>query len=280
MKKRIKGILRPFYYVARLLIHLRILKTIYINFRLLPFKQAYHFPVLVLGKAKFLSLKGKIKLDDSKVRFGMVLLGKDVDEMPISSTPTKIYLNGILSIVGGLIVNKGANLSVEKGALLSVGSNVMICSGVLVKATERIIIGNYARIASGCFIIDSNMHSIKDVITGQIKKRNAPITIGNNVWLSMNTSVMPGTIVPDNSVTSRYAFLNKDYSKDYKNGAFFAGSPAKAVREGLQNIYNYEFEKEITNYFKNNPDAEFFQASIGYDEYEDVDKVHSDFRLF
>lgn len=49
-------------------------KSIYINFRYLPFKQAVRFPILVSYWCKLMTLHGKIKIE-APIKTGMIMLG-------------------------------------------------------------------------------------------------------------------------------------------------------------------------------------------------------------
>lgn len=51
-----------------------ILPTIYFNFHYLPFNQAIKLPIL-LYKPKLLKMKGNIKIEKCKIKFGMIRLG-------------------------------------------------------------------------------------------------------------------------------------------------------------------------------------------------------------
>jgi acetyltransferase-like isoleucine patch superfamily enzyme len=278
MKQKIKNIVRPFYHGVKLLLRLRILKTIYINFRLLPLKTAIKLPIIIIGKTKLISLRGNAEIND-KVRFGLIQIGKDIDSMPISFTPSRIEINGLIKFKGNFILNQGSNITVERAADLTIGNHVMIGSGVVVKAMEKIEIGNYTRIASGCFVFDSNMHSVRNILTGEIKKKSNPIAIGDYCWLTMYTSIMPGTKIPNYCITSRYSFLNKDYTIDTPPGSMLVGSPAKKVVNNIQRLYDYDYEKKIHDFFKNNPKELFFIGDKGFVE-ELRGAIQSEFKLF
>ena len=64
--------------------HCSLLKSAYINIKCLPFKQAIHFPILVSRTVKFVSLKGKIKLDGA-IRMGAIQFG-------LSGSGTSLYM--------------------------------------------------------------------------------------------------------------------------------------------------------------------------------------------
>lgn len=230
------------------------LKTVYLNFKLLPVCKAVHFPFVIVGKVHFRNLTGKVSFQ-CPIRFGTVILGKDVDNMPISYMPAQIFLQGTLVIKGACIINQSANVVVWPQATMELGEGTLICSGVVVKAVRHVVIGKYAMISSSCFIMDSNIHCIRDMETGIVANPTKSIHIGDYCWLSMNTTVLGGAELPDCSITTRYALLNKSYIET-GIGNVYAGMPAKIVRQNKQRIISFEREKMLTQYFSDNPESE------------------------
>lgn len=86
-----------------------------------------------------------------------------------------------------------------KGSKISIGDNCRI-NGAYIHSEKSISIGNNCVIASGVNIIDTNGHQVcsLDRTTG----RDVPkeIKIGNNVWICMNSTILKGTEIGDNSV--------------------------------------------------------------------------------
>lgn len=113
-----------------------------------------------------------------------------MDNMPISLVPAQLLIKGELVLNGDVILNRGANLVVWPRATMTLGKDVMICSGVLLKAVNRVSIGNHVMISSGCFIMDSSIHALYNTETFEVARIDGEMTIGDNVWLNMHTSVI------------------------------------------------------------------------------------------
>ena len=47
-------------------------KTLYLNFKMLPFSQAIKLPIWIYGKMIFRSLEGKIIIDSDRITSGMI----------------------------------------------------------------------------------------------------------------------------------------------------------------------------------------------------------------
>jgi len=68
-------------------------KSIYVNFRLLPFKQAIFLPIIVSTNTKLISLSGKATL--KKVKMGIVRIGfNGADMIEYNHNPTMLKVCG------------------------------------------------------------------------------------------------------------------------------------------------------------------------------------------
>ncbi|MEV5026861.1 acyltransferase [Paenibacillus sp. LPE1-1-1.1] len=142
---------------------------------------------------------------------------------------------------GKVFVNKlgaiqvGKNLSIvghpwavqitsTKGANLTFGDNVYVNAGVGIAANKEIVIGDNVKIGPRTSIFDSNYHRIDSSDKGELSKR---ITIGNNVWIGADCTILPGVTIGDNSVIAAKSTVNKNVP----NNVLVGGSPAKVIRE-------------------------------------------------
>lgn len=272
MKKNIKKVLRIVYKILRTLIKVRWFKTVRVNFALLPFNQAIKFPILITGKLIIDSLKGKV-IFDCPIEFGLVTIGRDNDNMPIATNPSRLFIDGILIFKGRCCINHSTNLVVWPKGKMELGKFVMTMSGVLLKSTYYIKIGDYTRLTSGSFVMDTNIHLVKDINTGIIGRVCKPIEIGKGCWIGMNTSILGGTKLPDYCITSRYSFLSKDYVKTDEPGTMFAGSPAKAIKKNVQRLFNIELERVVTAFFIEHPDVKEYQGDPGLEIVDENDLI-------
>lgn len=237
--------------------------TCYFNLRILPLRKALHFPILLYGKIKFHGLTGEIEINE-KVKLGMIKIGyRWIDLWPSSYLPTQLLIRGTLTFNGDSIISGGVYLGVfNTNSRLIIGKNVVIGGGSMVKAVKYIEIGNKTRITSNCTIFDSNMHFVKDIISGKIANKDGEIFIGRNCWINSGAIIAKGAVIPNYSIVARNSFVSKDMSSEGDN-AFICGSPAKILKIGVQRIFSDFKERELTSYFVNNPDKKIFNASPG-----------------
>jgi acetyltransferase-like isoleucine patch superfamily enzyme len=262
----LKNQIRQIYYLTIAILKINWIKTLYINFRTQTFGVAIQFPMIVYGKLKIYNLRGKIIID-APIATGMIHIGKDLDHNPVSLNPIKLNIcnNGILKFKGPALFSGGSTITLWGGEII-IGRNVAIGSGVQLKSESKIAIGDYTRIVALCSIMDTNVHFVKDIKTGVVKKHIAPISIGNNCWINSNSIITKGVVLPNYCITSQNSFLNKDYSKICDPHTFLAGSPAKPIAYNVQRIFDFEEEQKLKKQFENNPNLDECQTNIGFFE--------------
>lgn len=110
-----------------------------------------------------------------------------------------------------------------KGATLSLGNGYMNFDSKIY-CYNNIKIGNRVFILEGVTIIDSDVHSIFN------KEVSAPITIGDNVWIGINATILKGVNIGDGAVIGAGAVVTKDVPAK----ALVVGVPAKAIKENVE----------------------------------------------
>lgn len=245
MKKKIKKYLQPMYRFIILILRISISKTIYVNFRKLPFKQAIKIPIFIYHGVKITSLRGNIRIE-STIRRGMIKIGYNLDGAPSSVNKNILHLSGLLIIKGYSIISKGSVLNVQ--GELQLGNCILIGSGCFIKSMLKISILDNTRVTYNCTVFDCDMHYVKNIETGVIKNNRAPIIIGKNCWINSGTIVSKGTVLPDYSITARNSFLNRDYSQ-YGTNLFLVGSPAKPIDTKVQRIFSTIEEQRLKKKF-------------------------------
>ncbi len=234
---------------------MNIIKTLYFNFKMLPFHKAIRMPFFLFGKIYFGDLRGQLIIPD-KVSYGMIKVGfKWFDLWPISFVPTQIQIMGKMEFKGKCIISGGANVNVQsKEGVLTIGDCTLIGGGSIVKCLKKITIGDGTRITGNCNIMDCNMHFVKNIDTGVVANYKGTIKIGESCWINYGTIVTKGAVIPDYSITARGTFVSKDFSESGTN-LFLVGAPAKVTSSRVQRILTLEKQSEFVDYFeKHNSD--------------------------
>jgi acetyltransferase-like isoleucine patch superfamily enzyme len=109
--------------------------------------------------------------------------------------------------------------NIQVGHRSSPGSN----AGCYIQGKNGIQIGHNCRFGPNIGLISAN-HDPQDYDRWL---KADPIVIGSNVWLGMNTVVMPGVKIGDNVIVGS----NSTVTKDLPSHCIAAGSPCKVIRE-------------------------------------------------
>lgn len=110
------------------------------------------------------------------------------------------------------------------GKNITVGKNVFINSGCRFQDQGAIFIGDNANIGHNVVLATLD-HGVLPEDRNNLYP--APITIGNNVWIGANVTVLKGVTIGDNSIIAAGAVVTKDVPKNYIVG----GVPAKLIKE-------------------------------------------------
>lgn len=96
-------------------------------------------------------------------------------------------------------------------------------AGCYIQGRAGIIIGHNLRMGPNVGLISSN-HDIDDFDQWV---KTEPIRIGNNVWIGMNSVVMPGVTIGSNVVIG----ANSTVTKSIPDNSIAAGSPCRVLKE-------------------------------------------------
>jgi len=208
-------------------------KTIVFNFSHLPLKEAVKFPIIISPSAVVFPCNGKIKIN-SEIRTGMIKIG--VSDIPLFTkklgykTLFRLGIDGYAQFQGSFSIYNGSKIS-SNGEIVF-GNNFRITGQSMVICENKISFGNNFLMSWGGQICDTDFHQIK--INSIEKKKSAPISIGDNVWLGANVYVNKGSKINDNSVVSSNTLVNKEFKK--KN-ILIGGIPSKIICENIDWSY-------------------------------------------
>lgn len=224
---------------------IRIIKTIYINFRSLPIKQAIKFPIIIRGKFSIRCI-GNIRIESSEIHRGMIKFGNFNNK---SSRPTRIANHGTIIFRGYCTIWEGVLLELGAKSILDMGNETLLGENVNIMIRRECRIGDYSRLTFDSQIMDSDFHYMVDTETNEIKDCTKPVLIGIYNWIGNRTTIKKGTITPDYATVASNSLLSKDY-RGGVNCPILGGCPAKIIGSGKRRIYSYEWENILNRYFK------------------------------
>lgn len=231
-------------------------KTLYVNFKTLPFQQAIHLPIVVFGKCELLIHPYCIEIEQNEYfQFGMIRIGNNwscVHGWNTHHLHTRIEIRGKMTFKGRCFIGNGTSIYIDGNAHLIMGERVYISSQVKIASFKEISIDDYSRIAWESQIFDSNFHYTADE-QGIVRNHRKTIYVGKYCWIGNRVSIMGGSKIPDWATVASNSLVNKDIG-DVKYG-MFVGSPVKLIKIGLRRVYNWQSELRLNEFFSEHPDG-------------------------
>lgn len=226
-----------------------LVKSLYLNFTMLPFRQAIHLPIVCTRYTYFYSLTGKIRLTE-KAKFGMIRLGYfGEDAITPKDARTLLQIEGTLEMAGDVHLGNGVVVRIEPNAKLSIEKNVLIGNRIKIVCYESITIKHDTRIAWESQVLDTTFHFMRNVSDGSVSELTKPIVIGAHNWIGNRSNIMKGCVLPDYTIVAAGSLCNKFY--DFPKYSLVAGSPCKLIKTGIYRCLDEE-EHEIKAMLKEN----------------------------
>ncbi len=113
----------------------------------------------------------------------------------------------------------------EKASKITIGKDCAFSNNVTVVAVKSVSIGDRCLIGDLVMIIDSDFHGVAPEAR-RTKGEDAPVSIGENVWLGSRVIVLKGVTIGDNAVVAAGSLVTKDVPANM----LVAGVPAKVIR--------------------------------------------------
>ena len=255
---------------------LSILRTIYFNFRTLPFSQAIKFPVYIYGKVRLFMLNGSVEFRNTEVKRGMVKIGKNAESFSVvchssfislADKRSKMIFEGPATISVNAKIRVVGNGHLTFGKFAYIGSDVrIVCNG------GTINIGEYSRIAYETNIMNSGFHHVYNSNKNSITRATRPVEIGGYNWIGNRSTISAGTRTKPFTIVSSNSLLNKDYTKAEEEKQFLGGQPAKIIASGMQRIFSPQLEKEVSRWFNENPNEDIYYPQHFNDEVNNIEQ--------
>ena len=236
---------------------LNIIKTIYFNFVVFPFKTAIHIPVCLFGKVKILHLeRGCVELT-GHIYPGAVRIGGGYDSRMIGHYRTlisHINIHGKIRFGDTIKIGNGILLYVGHDATVTIGNEAVLNFNCKLFCEKEITIGNQVRVSWDVQIFDTNFHYTSH--DGIIKPKYRTVFLDRNCWIGNRVTVSKGTCLPAYSIVASNSVINKNYS-DNEPGGLYAGMPAHLIATGYKRLIGREIETIIEEKLKTSSSVSF-----------------------
>lgn len=222
-----------------------LLKTVFLNFKCLPIKQAYRLPILIGKNVRIKAISGEIVID-SPIETAMIKIGMDLFFRDDYKRSSIIENYGRLVFKGHALFHTGVIIATGINATLSFGDFFIVGADSILYARESISFGTRVNISWNFQILDTDFHYIKKIDDSTVTSNTKPVEIGDGVWIGNHVSIGKGTILPHGTIVCSTSYVNKRF--DIPN-CIIGGVPAKALKEGFSRIFDQNEEIALNKQF-------------------------------
>lgn len=188
-----------------------LIKSLYFNFRYLPFRQAIYMPV-------WITLNFRVK----GLRRGQLILKqpyrKSVFFGDCGSPGLQEFKGGLffskgskLILHGFTVVAQGSVMRIDDDSVIELGKNFYCNKNCFLRSSTKISFGEGCLLGWNIQINTSDGHVVfhgdKEIVSDK------PIAFGNHVWLTSNTIISKGVTIADGTIVAQGAVVTKDISE-------------------------------------------------------------------
>ena len=193
-----------------------LLKTFYCNLKC----RNWCSPVLVYPKARvYIGPNAKIAH-----KGGFLHIGRRWNVERFRHTELILRENAIIEIHDTFSIYSGCFILVEPGGRLILGKGGMN-HNVRIVVVKSIRIGHNSYLSDYVTLRDSDNHPIG----ASLKNHSAPIIIGDNVLVGLNSTILKGVTIGDGAVVAAGSVVTRSVPPK----ALVGGAPAKVLRENV-----------------------------------------------
>ncbi|WP_338432721.1 acyltransferase [Clostridium tyrobutyricum] len=188
------------------------------------------------------SLKSNLKdycfrLINGWLRYSIILTGK---------IPSHLLRNFMYKFV--YHIKLGKNVIIYGGSEIRSPYNIEIGNGTIIGDDSKldgrngIIIGSNVNFSTGVWIWTDQHNPQSEKFS--CANEGLPVIIGNRVWLSCRTVILPGVTIGEGSVIAAGAIV----TKDVEPYSIYGGIPAKKIGDRNRNL-TYEFDGKYLPFY-------------------------------
>jgi|GEM_PF-3555170 len=245
-------------------------KTLYWNFKLLPFSVAIKFPILV---GKRVTLDGvhrwngksglKFRDESALTRFSIMLGVTKYTLISPKACHTYIRMSENAMIVLGCRIQfcPGTSVVLMHGGCLEIGNGFRANHGTAIYCYHSVVFGDNVRFGWHNQVYDTDFHVIYNSNKHSIANPYGSVSLGNNVWVTNHCTIAKNSHLPAYSMLSSGSLCNKDFRDVQTIGNLFVGSPCKCIRDGFFRIYHKDWEAMLLDYFEKHPEEASLDAT-------------------
>lgn len=206
-------------------------KTLLFNFYYFPLRQAVKLPVF-LYNTNLLFLGGKVSIESTKIRPGMIQLG--FCAVPIFNKAKFVWRNkGHVVFKSNAFIGNNSAICCYPKAKLIFGANFVASNNIKIECFKLVEFGNNTRFAWECIVMDSSQHRVKNEQGEFIGEDFSKIQTGKNCWIGSRCMLLKGAKIPNYCIVAAGSIITKDYSKFPEKSLIASDNKIVVKRTGI-----------------------------------------------
>lgn len=206
-------------------------RSLYYNFRLLPFYQAIRIPIFLSNYVKVkINHKSQVKIENRNIHAGMIKIGyTQCGFFPANHHNSILDIGeGVLVFEGYASIGSGAKLSVDKGGLLFIGNQFWSTGPILIVARKLIRFGYNCVLSWNISIMDHDAHDIYHC--GALSNTPHSVMIGNHCWIGFNSIILKDSSLSNDVIVGANSIVTKGIEE---SNVIIAGNPATIKKRNV-----------------------------------------------
>lgn len=211
-------------------------RSLYYNLRFFPFKIAIHLPLFISNTTKICKSGirrggGKICIN-APIHAGMIKIGFSQCQFISQRTERTILHIGesVIEFNGTANIGAGSRISVDNNAILTFGDHFWATGRTYIICRNRIIFEQSCILAWNITIMDHDAHIIINNENNIIQNQPRPIKLKKHCWIGMNSTILKGVTIPENSVIAANSTITKTFNI---NNIIIGGGPGKIIKQNI-----------------------------------------------
>ena len=157
---------------------------------------------------KILKLDGTVFIKSTKI--GAVQIGFGHVGIIDSKAHKALWENsGEISFLG--VANLGLGTRIVNSGKLEIGDNFCVNAASNIICYKEISIGEDVLISWECLVMDTDFHKVISIESQQQINSDKLIQIGNHVWIACKSTILKGSMLPNDSVVAAGSVICKKY---------------------------------------------------------------------
>jgi acetyltransferase-like isoleucine patch superfamily enzyme len=206
------------------------LRTIYFNFKYLPFHQAIYMPVFISRHVYLADMKGNVSLlgqiSTRQIRIGYKAVGIFDHKRSRSIWDVR----GNVTFKGEAFIGHGCKISINTNASVVFGDKFAMTAESSIACSNNIEFGDGCLVSWETLIMDTDFHKIFDENMQQINE-SRPIFFGDRSWIGCRCLILKGAKIPTGSIIAANTTVGS--RPIIGENRIFGGNPVSELRKNI-----------------------------------------------